>query len=232
MNAVTLTSLLPLTYPPIGIAFLDQVPADLTRIESASPAGCAYWTLAATGRVFYTLPEDHFGCPIGAYTHGLDLPPSGQAELQSTVSMMLSLNYLRPEEPKLLPRVSRKYQAIVYGPFDQMPVAADVVIVIGNAKSLMLLTEAAQLCRLPAHTVTGRPGCGMIPQVMQTQEAVTNFGCIGNRVYTRLADHEFYFAFPAGRLRDMTQALQTILRANDQLEEYHRGRLQTVTGCH
>ena len=45
------------------------------------------------------------------------------------------------------------------------------------------------------------------------------------------ADHEFYFAFPAGRLNDLTQALQMILRANDQLEQHHRGRLQTATGC-
>jgi len=231
MNADMLTSLLTLPYPPIGIAFLDQVPGDLTRIESASPAGCAYWTLAAAGRMFYTLPEDHFGCPIGAYTHGLELPPASQVELQSTVSTMLSLNYLRPEEPKQLPRVSRNFQAIVYGPLAQMPVAADVAIVIGHAKSLMLLTEAAQSCQLPAHTVMGRPGCGMIPQVMKTQQAVTNFGCIGNRVYTRLADHEFYFAFPASRYNDLVRALQTIVRANHELEHYHRGRLQSATGC-
>jgi len=229
MSVTPLTSLLDLPYPLVGIAFLDHVPGNLPRIEYSSPAGCAYWTLAAAGRVFHTLPEDHFGCPIGAYTHGLELPPASQVELKATVSTMLSLNYLRPEEPKQLPRVPRNCQAIVYGPIHQLPAVADVAIVIGSANSLMLLTEAAQLCQLPAHVVMGRPGCGMIPQVMNTQQAVNNFGCIGNRVYTRLADHEFYFAFPASRYDDMVHALQTILQANEQLEQYHRERLQAAT---
>ena len=229
MSQAKLTSLLELRYQPIGIAFLDRVPNELPRIDSASPAGCAYWTLAAQGRLFYTLPEDHYGCPIGAFTHGLELPPSSQIELQSTVSTMLALNYLQPEEPSQLPRVSNTAKSIVYGPLDQMPVTADVAIVIGDAKCLMLLTEAARLCHLSGQIVTGRPGCGMIPHVMSTQQAVTNFGCIGNRVYTRIADHDFYYAFPANRHDDIVHALQTILKANDQLEHHHRGRLQAST---
>lgn len=212
-----------LKYDPIGVAFLDGIPTRLKRIDRSTPAGCSYWTLAACGQCFYTTPEDHYGCPIGAHTHGLESPPE-VADLQSTVQTMLSLKYLHPEEPSALPRVTRPYTVIVYGPLDAMPVPADIVIVIGSAKTLMLLNEAARQIGLPSDTLMGRPGCGMIPQVLNTQRAVTNLGCIGNRVYTGIADDEFYFAFPGQKLSEIVDSLRVIAHANQELGRYHEER--------
>ena len=70
----TLTDALQLTRRPVAVAFLDEPPEGVRRLEGAQPSGCAFWSLAAAGQVFYTAPEDHYNCPIGSYTHHIDLP--------------------------------------------------------------------------------------------------------------------------------------------------------------
>jgi len=46
-----LQELLKLNLPPVGIAFRPTPPSHVRRIETPSPAGCAYWRLAAEGEV-------------------------------------------------------------------------------------------------------------------------------------------------------------------------------------
>ena len=47
------------------------------RVSSGSidplPAGCSYWKQASEGHAFYTTPEDHENCAVGAFTHGVTL---------------------------------------------------------------------------------------------------------------------------------------------------------------
>ncbi|HKF65644.1 MAG TPA: DUF169 domain-containing protein, partial [Vicinamibacterales bacterium] len=59
-----------LQWKPVAIGFMPAPPALLPRVDHSLPAGCAYWKYASEGRAFYTTPEDHFNCPIGAFTHG------------------------------------------------------------------------------------------------------------------------------------------------------------------
>jgi uncharacterized protein (DUF169 family) len=228
MSNSSLKEILALEREPVGITFFDTVPADLPRVDRQAVSSCAYWAAAAAGKTFYTLPEDLFGCPIGAVVHGLQLPPSLMTELQTTLQTMLTLDYLRPDEPAALPRVQRSYQAVVFSPLSSMMVPADVVIVIGKATTLMTLREAAARIDLLADTVTGRPSCGMIPRVLDTQRAVTNLGCVGNRVYTGIGADEFYFAFPGRKLPELMESLQLIQRANQELKNYHQSRLLAV----
>ena len=70
-----------------------------------------------------------------------------------------------------------------------------------------------------------RPTCAAIPAVMQSGRAATNLGCIGNRVYTSLADDELYFVFAGPQLATVVAKLATIAHANHQLETFHQGRL-------
>ena len=60
---------------------------------------------------------------------------------------------------------------------------------------------------------------------MATGLSATNLGCIGNRVYTELADDELYFAFAGQQLEKIVDRLGAIVNANNQLEHYHRQRL-------
>jgi uncharacterized protein (DUF169 family) len=109
------------------------------------------------------------------------------------------------------------------------PCDPDVVLVRGNAKQVMLLAEASRAAGVGHEDVTmGRPTCAMIPEAMQSGHGVSSFGCIGNRVYTELGDDELYYAIPGPRLREVVDKLDTIIRANQELEGYHRERSE---GC-
>jgi uncharacterized protein (DUF169 family) len=74
-----LTELLGLVRRPVAVSFLDEPPASIERFEGVAPAGCSFWRLASDGRVFYTLPGDHYNCPIGAHyaQHFTSRKPSG-----------------------------------------------------------------------------------------------------------------------------------------------------------
>ena len=105
MSAATnLTNLLGLRTQPVAVKFHDAPPAGTPRIDKPALSGCTYWKFAADGRTFYTEASDHFGCPIGSYTHGIDLPPDKAKELEGLVGTMVQLQYIRMEEVPGIPR--------------------------------------------------------------------------------------------------------------------------------
>jgi uncharacterized protein (DUF169 family) len=210
---------------PVAIAFLDAPPAGMTRIGDAQPAGCAFWKHAAAGHSFYTLPEDHYNCPVGAFTHHVDLPPAQQSDLEGLVGTMIQLQYIGAEEVPSLPRRRQALNVAVYAPLDAAPFDPDVVIVRGNARQLMLVAEAARAAGTFGHAdIMGRPACAMVPQAMNSGSVVASFGCIGNRVYTGLGDDELYVSIPGSGLARTLEKLTVILNANSELEAFHRGR--------
>ena len=83
---------------PVAVAFLDAAPAGVARFDGTEPSGCSFWRLAAAGRVFYTVPENHFNCAVGAYTHNIALSPGREKETEQTLKMMFDLGYVRPED--------------------------------------------------------------------------------------------------------------------------------------
>jgi uncharacterized protein (DUF169 family) len=221
----SLQNLLGTTAEPIAIRFFDSPPPGIPRVSTAAPAGCAYWKLAAEGELFYTETADHLNCPIGAYTHGAELAPDVQEQLQGTIETMVGLRYLRMEEVAGIPRREQPLRVVVYSPLSRAIGTPDVVLVRGNARQIMLLVEAAQsygpLAPIP---VMGRPACSVIAASINTGRAATSLGCIGNRVYTKLPDGEFYTAIPGSSVAETVEALHTILAANAELERYHRGQ--------
>jgi len=68
----------------------------------------------------------------------------------------------------------------------------------------------------------------MLPQAIVTASSVASIGCIGNRVYTQLADDELYLTVPAKTVNAMLAKLATIVSANDELEKFHRQRAATL----
>src|SRR4051794_34129820 len=117
--AQQLQDLLGLRRPPVAVTFRDTAPPGVPRVHSAGPSSCAYWKLAAEGRAFYTEAADHYNCPIGAYTHGVEAPAAVKKELEGVVSTMLSLGYLRAEEVPGIPRREGTFGVAVYAPLAQ-----------------------------------------------------------------------------------------------------------------
>jgi uncharacterized protein (DUF169 family) len=227
--AEQLKGLLGLRSEPVALSFRDVPPGSVPRIAASAPSGCTYWKLAAEGRTFYTEAADHYGCPIGAHTHGIGLPPEGAEQLRGVVASMIELGYFRAEEVAGISRRSEAFGVAVYAPLAQAPLEPDVVLLRGNAKQMMLLTEAAQSAGIAAESaLMGRPTCGVVPEVLRTRQSAASLGCIGNRVYTELADDELYFALPGVQLGRVVEKLAAIVNANRELEKYHRAKLVTL----
>ena len=66
--------LLNLETAPVAVTFHDARPDDVFRVEKTEASGCTYWRRAAEGKTFYTEAADHYNCPIGCYTHNVELP--------------------------------------------------------------------------------------------------------------------------------------------------------------
>ena len=224
--AANIAELLQLKSPPVAVTFQDSPPPELSRIDEAAVSGCTYWKLAADGQTFYTEASDHFGCPVGSHSHGIDLPEQQAQELEGLIGTMVQLEYLGAEEVATIPRRQEKFGVAVYAPATQATFEPDVVLVHGNAKQMMLLVEAAHSAGLATDgSMIGRPTCAAIPAVIDSGKSVTNLGCIGNRVYTELADEELYFVTPGATLGAIAKGLATIANANQELDKFHRGRL-------
>jgi uncharacterized protein (DUF169 family) len=225
MPPSSLAASLNLTSAPVAIAFVDAAPPGVPRVAAPEPASWGYWRRAAAGEVFFTTADDHKRCPVGAHTHNVELSPAEQQELMSLVQTMVGLSYLRMEDVPQIPTRMTPLHVAVYAPLSNTPVAPDVVLVRGNAQQLMLLAEAAQAAGVAGTRATmGRPTCAVLPEAINSSRTAGSFGCIGNRVYTGADDTDAYFAIPGPQLAALEESLAVIVRANLELEKFHRAR--------
>lgn len=220
---------LDLSRRPVAINFFDSPPVGVPKFTGTEPSGCSYWRLAGRGERFYTVPSDHFNCPIGSHTHSVQLPPERQKELMDTLSFMSDIGYVRIEEVGRIPTLPKQPNVIAYAPLSDAPANPDVVIFVGRPGKMMLLMEAAGRAGVaPAFPSHGRPTCMAIPSAL-VNGADSSTGCIGNRVYTEIGDDELYFAIRGSDLEKVAAALETIVSANNHLREYHRTRKKALT---
>ena len=214
---------------PVAVIFRDSPPAGVPRFAGTVPSGCSFWPLAAEGRSFYTVPADHYNCPIGSYTHNIPLPENRAQELDQTLGLMVEIGYVRMEEVPGIPRLPKTPGAVVYAPLGDASLDPDVVLFAGRPGSVMLLQEAAKRAGVAAQwPLFGRPTCMALPFAL-AHGAVASTGCIGNRVYTDLGDDELYVALPGKALAAVSEALGTITAANATLADYHRERRRSLT---
>jgi uncharacterized protein (DUF169 family) len=213
---------------PVSVSFLEAEPSGVKKFEGTEPSGCSFWRLAAEGRVFYTVPENHFNCAVGAYTHNIALTPAREKETEQTLKMMFDLGYVRPEEVPEIPRLAKAPKAIVYAPLAESPVTPDVVLFSVKPAAAMLLNEATSRAGVGSGApALGRPTCMALPATMQ-HGSLTSLGCIGNRVYTGLGEDELYVVLRGKDLAAVAEALAIITNANAALKEYATGRREQL----
>lgn len=214
---------------PVAVAYLDSAPDGVKRFEGNEPSGCSFWRLAATGKTFFTIPENHFNCAVGAYTHNIRLSPEREQETGQTLKMMFELGYVRPEEVSQIPRLAKTPAVVVYSPLGDAPVAPDVVLFACKPRSAMLLNEAANRAGVSsAAPALGRPTCMALPASLQ-HGAILSLGCIGNRVYTGLNEDELYLVLRGNDLAAVAAALDIVISANAALQNYATERRQTLS---
>jgi uncharacterized protein (DUF169 family) len=216
------------TRRPVAVTFLEEAPANVRKFEGTEPSGCSFWRLAAEGRTFYTLPENHFNCAVGAYTHNIALSPEREKETEQTLQLMFDLGYVKPEEVPQIPRLEKAPKAILYAPLGESAGLPDVVLFSVKPAGAMLLQEAANRAGVGSGApVLGRPTCMALPAALQ-HGTITSLGCIGNRVYTGLSEEEMYVVLRGRDLATVVDALKTIGSANTALHEYAKGRREQL----
>ncbi len=214
---------------PIAVAYLDAAPASVEKFEGSEPSGCSFWRLAAAGKTFYTVPENHFNCAVGAYTHNITLSPEREQETGLTLKFMFDLGYVKPEEVPQIPRLAKAPAVVVYAPLGDAPLAPDVVLFACKPRSAMLLNEAANRAGVASGApALGRPTCMALPASLQ-HGAIFSLGCIGNRVYTGLKEEELYFVVRGKDLEAVAEALEVVVSANAALSDYAIDRRQTLS---
>jgi uncharacterized protein (DUF169 family) len=214
---------------PVAVKFMDTPPNGVPKFEGSEPSSCSFWRIAASGRTFYTVPSDHYNCAVGSHTHNIPLPPERAKELEQVLSFMTGIGYVKMEEVPDIPQLAKTPRAVVYSPLGETPVDPDAVLFAGPAAQIMMLQEAAHRAGHTAQfPMLGRPTCMAIPAAM-AKGAIASSGCIGNRVYTDLADGELYAMVPGRDLESIVDELETIVSANAKLHEYHRSRRQEIS---
>jgi uncharacterized protein (DUF169 family) len=218
---------LELSRPPIAIGFFDHPPAAVPKWSGAPvPSGCTFWREAMNGKTFYTEPADHYNCPVGSYTHAINLPAERSSELEETVKFMVANRYIQLSEVPGIPVLEKMPAYIAYAPVEMASFAPDVVLIAAKPAAAMLLYEAALRAGAgsPLANILGRPGCAVLPLSRKSGTSALSFGCKGNRTFTGLPDEELYVAIPGSRWNDVVTALSEIQAANTNMEGFYKGR--------
>jgi len=213
---------------PVAVMFRESPPPGVPKFAGEEPSGCSFWRLAAGGMTFYTVPGDHSNCAMGSYTHGFPLPPERAPEFERTVSALADSGYVKMEEIPSLPRMKEAPKNVVYAPLGDTPGDPDLVILVARPMPAMILQEAAMRAGIGlALPLFGRPTCMAMPAAL-TRGMVTSAGCLGNRVYTDLAEDELYVLLPGRALRRLADEIQTIAESNEKMTESYRARRKSM----
>ena len=225
-----LESKTPLDRPPIGLAFVDEQPNDVDRIEGAVPSSCAFWREAETD-VFYASAQDHYNCTLGAMVMGFPLPDEQMQLLMQDVGMMCETEYVREEEVPNVPKVEgRPTGGIVYGPLSRMPVDPDVVLIWATPRQAMVIGESAGLMNWAAGPagVYGRPGCAAIPIALSQGRTSQSFGCTGMRINSGVPDEYMLMAVPADNLDSLVQSLDKVTQTHSLLTDHYNQKAESI----
>ena len=218
---------LKLERPPIAVGFFDEPPANVPAWKgSPVPAGCVFWKRAQEGQTFYTVPNDHYNCAVGAHTHHIALSPERAGELEQTLGFMVENNYIALSEVPGIPTLPQTPNYIAYGPADTAAFTPDVIVLAARPAQIMVIYEAAIQAGISSGLMNllGRPGCGVIPLALNGGTSALSLGCMGNRTFTGLPDTEMYLAIPGPQWPALVQQLTTVETANATMANYYEGR--------
>jgi uncharacterized protein (DUF169 family) len=219
-----LEDLLGLAVPPVGIAFLNHVPAGIGRIGRIMPpatadgrtgavaASCVFW-VEGTQRLFATTAEDHGNCSVGGLTHGFKT----MAEIahNADVAALCETGWVTPEAVAKIAVVREKPTSVVYGSLRDMSAEPSVILLRLNGKQQMLLHDA-----WPSLRFEGKPQCHIIPIAKESGEIAVSVGCMLSRVRTGMSNNQVTCAIPANRVAALIERLRAARAADNAVAAY------------
>ena len=210
--ATLLMHALKLAKPPIAISFRPESREGLEQNRSTAPSSCAFWTLALNN-AFYTLPEHHQNCSIGAVTHGFKRPEDAMPECGcGDVAMLIDAGWVSREDIAGLPAMPLHDGSVSYGPLDKVSFKPDVVLLFCNAQQAMLIADAAREYR-----VRSKPTCAAIPEAISGGRVVIGLGCTASRLRAGYGPNELVVAISGEILERIAEKLYYVKDADDKI---------------
>ena len=213
---------------PVAVTFCSAPPRGVTKFAGKAPSSCSFFSIASAGMTFYTVPNDHYNCPIGCYSYNLPLLPQHPEELAKSLESLKGVCSLKMDDIRSVPRTEDNPGAVVYSPLGDTPVGPDIAVLVVRPLQAMFLQEAALRKHIKLKVLPfGRPTCMSLHAVLK-DTAVTSAGCTGNRIFNGLGDDEFYMLIPGRLLKSLTEEVQSIATANIKLAEYYLERRSSI----
>lgn len=221
-----LEGLLGLEHAPVAITFHDQAPAngapwfDAPMSEPTddgrsgrAAAPCVFW-MRGHESTFHTAPADHGNCSVGRFTHGL----AEAADIldKSDVAALLDVGWVTMEAFGGVASLSRRPEAITYGPLAEAGEDPDVVFLRLRPSQMMELADAVPV------EFSGKPQCQILPRAADSNTIAASMGCALSRARTGMGDDEMTVAIPAGRVAEVVDSLGSVTRADSAVVGYAR----------
>ena len=230
MDTLKLTELLAdrlgIEIPPVGLAFVQERPADVPPLYRDPPSFCSLWRMAEL-RVLYASAEQHNGCGIGGVVSGFMSDEGQEEELAAFLTEMCDAEVGTTEEIAQTARFVDPGVGAVYGPLWRMPLQPDLVLMWATLPQMGVVQEIVGRIMWrnnPQGAVFTRPACGVLPIAHQQGRAAMSLGCVGMRLYTGIPPHLFLIAMPPSQLELLASGLESRDDLQDRLEHY-AGRL-------
>lgn len=199
-----LESALGLSKPIVAVTFKPDV-TKLKRSTEVVESSCVFWTKALDS-AFYTTPDQHQRCSIGAVTHGYRLakdtvPGSGLAD----IDLLSSVGWIGKGDILGLPSLPLEAQRnIGYAPLDKAPFVPEVVLLFADSQQAALVKEAA-----PESRVTVKPTCQGLP-LANEGDVVIGLGCTASRTRSGYATSEIVVTLNAKKLKLFVERIEKI----------------------
>ncbi|MGH8927986.1 MAG: DUF169 domain-containing protein [Acidimicrobiia bacterium] len=223
-SATTISNLLALEHPPVAITFHDTAPNGSTTyfeqpMSAPTPDGrsgrvsasCVFW-MHGSQSTFATRPEDHGNCSVGRFTHGL----AGTADIldKSDVAALLQVGWVTMDAFAGVAALSRRPEAISYGPLGDATELPDVVLLRLSPAQMMEIADA-----LPVE-FSGKPQCQILPRAANRKVIVASMGCALSRARTGMEASELTCAVPGERIKELADALERVVGADRAVAGY------------
>ncbi len=207
-----LESALGLSKPVVAVTFNPDV-TKLRRSRDVVESSCIFWTKALDD-TFYTTPDQHQHCSVGAITHGYrrakdTLPGAGLAD----IDLLTSVGWIGKDDLLGLPSLPLEARRnIGYSPLHDAPLVPDVVLLFADSRQAALVKEAA-----PDSKVTVKPTCQGLP-LANEGDVVIGLGCTASRARSGYADSEIVVTINAKKLKTLVGRLEKIAAIDNKVK--------------
>ncbi len=221
-----------LDVPPVGMAFLEEPPEGALVMGKEPPSFCSLWRWGEAG-LFYAPAGLHLGCLVGGLVSGVPLSGDQMTEVRQLMEEMCQAEDLPPDDVTTLPRVTKPWNGVVYGPLWRFPLEPDLALMWLTIVQAGVLQDVAGKVLWrgnPEGAVFARPACSVLAIAMDRDKPALSLGCVGMREYTKMPPELCLLAVPGAQLPRIEEALRGLDNPQERIDSYLKKLRAAGTG--